>query len=575
MAFKYIPLFFSLFISSFCSAQDAYSYYLVYLKDKPLESYTLDKPLDFLSQEAISRRTKRKSEITLADIPVSQQYLSQLNDIKGVFIINKSKWLNAVEIRTGGDAAIIDQLKTLACVARIEFLGHIKERAKPEIEPLKDEDYLNAKKLIQKKKDSGAWMSTDAAYGRSLTQIAQIGINGLHTFSMAKDMHIAVFDAGFYNAYKVKGMEDLAMPDVIIRDYVDYDNSVWEDDRHGANVLSFMKTWHPGTYIGSAPFARYTLVRTENPTSEYPTEEVNWLFAAEFADSLGVDMIVSSLGYHTFDDSSLSHTHKQLDGKTSIIAQAANMAYARGILIVTSAGNEGGKKWHKIGTPSDAAGVLGIGACDDHGFHANFSSVGPSADGRVKPDYLAMGLKAIVASPAGIYGGNGTSYATPIFGGAMACLINAFPEKSFDELKQALLLSATHKSKPDSAYGYGLPDFTLAMHILGYFNSTDTIADFFYVKSNPVFFQDLGIYFRSKDAQTIKISIKGKRKKNMRSLAHETYKLKAGEWLHEDILFKLYSKEKKKKKKYKLQELVLLIETSGGTIQKTIRLSYD
>jgi serine protease AprX len=557
------------------AAEDSTSYYFVYLKDKPASEYNIEQPGTFLSAKAIERRKKRKSTIDQSDLPVSGEYLQKVASIQGVTVINRSKWLNAVEIKTNGDRHLIEQLKAFHFVLKIEFLGRIKDRIKPLIEPPLDEDYKKARKLAEDKRDNTFKQLSKEDYGKSWQHNRQIGIDGLHRNNLGDNIHIAIFDAGFFNAYKVKGMEDLLLPDVIIRDFVDYDNSVWEDDRHGANVLGFMKTWNPGTYIGSAPMARYSLMRTENPTSEFPTEEVNWLFAAEFADSLGVDMIVSSLGYHTFDDPALSHTHQQLDGKTSIIAKAANHAYQKGIMVVTSAGNEGSGKWHKIGTPSDAPGVLGIGACDEHGFYVSFSSVGPSADKRVKPDFLTMGYKVSVASPNGVYSGNGTSYSTPIFGGAMACMIRAFPGKSYEEIRWAMRMSATHSSKPDSAYGYGLPDYTLASHILGYFHPTDTFGDLLYNKPEPVFFQDLGIFFRSKSAQTVRVTIKGQRKKKMKNIFHQSYRLKAGEWILESALFDIYKKETRKKRKQHLQFLVLTIETESGTVQKTISLNYD
>lgn len=574
MVYRYLTLLLFFTFSSICFSQDSTSYYFVYLRDKPLASYSLDRPLEFLSKEAVDRRMRRGGVIEIADIPVYQPYLEQVAKIRGVKIINKSKWMNAIEVKVEGGSSLTE-LRALSFVSDISFLGRIRDRTKPGIDRIDNAYYDQARELAIEKRDSTPKSPTEADYARSLVQDRMIGIPGLHQYSLGKHMHIAVFDAGFFNAYKVEGMQDLLLPEMIIRDYVDYDNSVWEDDRHGANVLGFMKTWNPGTYIGSAPMARYTLIRTENATSEYPTEEVNWLFAAEFADSLGVDMIVSSLGYHTFDDASLSHTYDQLDGKSSIVAKTANLAFARGILLVTSVGNEGNGKWRRIGTPSDAPSVIGIGACDENGFRAQFSSVGPSADKRVKPDFIVMGYKAMVASPNGIYNGNGTSYSTPIFGGAIACLIQACPDKSFSEIKQALQLSATHYSHPDSLYGYGLPDFTLALHILGKFSPADTMNDLFYTRPGQLFFQDLGIHFRSKASQNVKITIMGMRKTKLRSVHKKTYRLKPGEWIHEDALFSIYKKEIRKKRKHKLQSLILKVETDNGTIQKTIRLIYD
>ena len=563
------------FLSYASRAHDSTSYYLIYLKDKQLSEYHISRPGEFLSQQAIERRIKKNISIQYSDLPVSGAYIRQVSAVRGVRIIHQSKWLNAIEISSKGKSSAIDSIRALPCVSGIEFLGRIKDRHKPAIEPVAPSYHEKARNLQKIKNDLTENNMAIPDHGKSSLQSELIGIDRLHGQTYGNGVHIAVFDAGFFNAYQVPGMEDLLMPDVIIRDFVDYDNSVWEDDRHGANVLGFMKTFSPGRYIGSAPLARYTLVRTENPTSEYPTEEVNWLFGAEFADSLGVDLIVSSLGYHTFDDPSLSHTHAQLDGKTSIVARAANFAYEKGIMLVTSAGNEGGSKWRRIGTPSDAPGVIGIGACDKNGFHAGFSSYGPSADGRVKPDFLSLGQQAMVASPAGFYQSNGTSYATPIVGGAVACLMAAFPDKTREEIRNALMQSATHFSQPDSAYGYGLADFNLAMNILGKFNDgRDTSGDFLYTKTSPVFFQDMGIHFRSKTSQKVRITIKGLRKKRLKSILKMSYVLEAGEWLHDSTLLSFYKKESRKKRKHKVRELIVSIETSNGSFLKTIHLHY-
>jgi hypothetical protein len=203
--------------------------------------------------------------------------------------------------------------------------------------------------------------------------------------------------------------------------------------------------------------------------------------------------------------------------------------------------------------------------------------VGPCADGRVKPDFIVLGQRATVASPTGVYNGNGTSYSTPIFGGATACLMSAFPNKEREEIKAALRQSATHFCAPDSFYGYGLPDFQLAMNLLGQFdlNGGDTTGDLFYAKEKPVFFQDLSVHFRSKSSQEVKISIQGKRKKKMKQVYKMRYDLKPGEWIHDGKLLQIYNKEKRKKRKYKFKELILLVETANGSIQKTIRLNYE
>lgn len=573
----FVVITFGLF-STACFSKDSTSYYFVYLKDKKGTEYSLDNPFAFLSPAAIQRRflTAASKEVPdtleFSDLPVSTKYMVELANIGGIKIMHASKWLNAVEISTepGQD---ISKVKALPFVNKVEFLGTIRNWDMPEIDSIKPQYYDKATALQNKKNDTSFRQYRVDDYGKSYRQNSLLNTDYLQAFNMGRNMHIAVLDAGFRNAYRVNGMEDLLMPDVIIRDFVDYDNSVWENDEHGAKVLSFMKTFDPGNYIGSAPMARYTLLRTEIGNREYPVEEVNWLFAAEFADSLGVDLIVSSLGYHTFDDPSLSHTHSQLDGKTSIVAQAANMAHRKGIMVITSAGNEGLQKWHKIGTPADAIGVMSVGACDENGFHVGFSSCGPSADNRVKPDFTSMGFRAMVASPLGIYGGNGTSYSTPILSGAVACLMQACPGKTFEEIKTAIQMSSSHYFYPDSAYGYGIPDFRLALNMLGKFKPSDTATDIFYERTDPTYFQNLGIHFWSKKEQTVKVTITGIQKKKNRKISTKTFNMKAGSWLHEGMLMQIYQEESKKHKK-RLQSVTLTIETASGTYQKTISLMY-
>lgn len=550
-------------------AEDSSSYYLVYFKDKNNSSFSIQNPEAFLSSKAISRRVKRNILIEEKDLPVNILYLNGLRSEKSR-VINSSKWLNAALISCKTDKDI-EILKTLEYVKGYTYLGRLENKKTSKVESI-DNDYIELGKELQalKKSYTNANFS-EKDYNKSFKQNNIIGIPGLHAKTgVMQDFHIAVFDAGFRNAYKVKGMEDLLTDNTIVRDFVDYDNSVWEDDQHGCNVLSFLKTFNPGNYIGSAPFAHYSLMRTEIGNSESKVEEVNWLLAAEFADSIGVDMIAASVGYHTFDETGLNYTHKQLDGKTSIIAQAANEAYKRGILIVCSAGNEGSKPWRKIGTPADAASTIAIGSCDETGFHSSFSSVGLSADNRIKPDFIAPGYKVTVASVGGFYYGNGTSYATPIFAGAMANLLYLFPEKSFEELKNAVRLSATHRELPDSAYGYGIPDFDLAACMLGKCDSVNLLKDYFYMKYQAVMFQDLNIHFRSSVNQSIKITVLVSNGEKEKSIYRKRYSLKSGEWFFSDIVLQLSSSKKKKRmKKSFVKTLTIVFETENGVYRRS------
>ncbi len=562
MTHKYLFsfLFFLLFLN--IKAQDSTSYYLVYFKDKPQAKVQILTPQNFLSEKALARRKKYNVAITEADAPLEESYIKQIANLQNIAIHNKSKWLNAVEIKSNANVDL-KTLKALNFVNKIEFLGRIKniEQAKPFTEVQSDVDVFIYPKFEQND------------YKNSFNQNNLINIILLHQkYILANNIYIGVLDAGFNNACKINGLEQLSV-NTITKDFVTHDNSVWEDDQHGANCLAFMATYAL-KYIGTAPFAQYLLCRTEDAATEYPTEEVNWLAAAEFADSCGVDMIVSSLGYTQFDDKKLGHTHDDLDGKTSIIAQAANLAYSKGIMVITSAGNEGDDTWHKIGTPADATGVISVGATDNIGIHAPFSSYGYSADRRIKPDFVSMGYKAIVASPKGYYEGNGTSYATPILAGAVACLMQAYPNAPLLDIKKALQLSASHAQMPDTAYGYGLPDMALAAHILGNVLNKDSTKDLMYEPPANNYWQQQTIHFKSTTTQTVEIKIVGtrKRKNKEKQLFEDKINLKSGEWVHNYSIHQIIQKQKKVGKRKKLSKLAVIITTQTATYNRILTL---
>ncbi|HEY1045516.1 MAG TPA: S8 family serine peptidase [Bacteroidia bacterium] len=543
---------------------DSLSYYLVYFKDKGNSTYSIERPWEFLSESSINRRLKFNIQINETDLPVSTAYWESLKFGSGVSLINKSKWLNAAQI-TCDNSKSLSFILSLPYVSKIEFVGSVPKDRKPNIAEIAPSYYSKSEKLKQSKLQFPNDSFTPSLYGQSYSHNQVINLPYLHNRGFTgKGIHIAVFDAGFNEAYKVEGMEDLLDEDMVIRDFVDYDNSVWEDDKHGANVLGFMKTFAPGKYIGSAPFAKYSLMRTEIGAHEVLVEEVNWLIAAEFADSLGVDIIIGSLGYHTFDDPKLSHTFSQLNGQTTIVARAANFASERGIAIICSAGNEGAGKWKRIGTPADALHAIAIGACQNDGFYAGFSSVGPSFDRRIKPDFSVPGMKIKVASPGGYYNGNGTSYATPIFAGAFACLMQFRPLLKPDTILSYIQKSSTHYTLPDSLYGNGIPDFGLSLCRLGYWNQGD-ISDVFWSKKDAVFFQDVNLYFWSYTDQSVKITVRGKSKKKLKVLYRSKQKVEAGRWLHSDVLFLIIQGKGPKKSKRALKQIEITLETEHGS----------
>jgi len=280
---------------------------------------------------------------------------------------------------------------------------------------------------------------------------------------------IAVFDAGFNSINKIPSFIKHQANGLLTYGYdiAGLDNVLNIKDNHGTAVTSCIGAYDKGKYIGSAPKANLILFRTEFAATEYPIEELNWCKAAELADSVGVDMISSSLGYNQYDDKSLSYTHKDLDGKTSYVSLAARVASEKGIIVLNSAGNSGDNKWRKIGTPSDVASVLTVGAADKKGKPGSFSSHGYNALGDVKPDIAALGVLASVANPGGsYYQGYGTSYATPIAAGGVACLVQAFPTTHPDSIKNAIRITASQSVSPDTLLGYGIAQFKTAADYL-------------------------------------------------------------------------------------------------------------
>ncbi|MCC6817892.1 MAG: S8 family serine peptidase [Bacteroidia bacterium] len=557
------------------SISDSSSYFFITFKDKTGTNYTLDKPWEFLSVRSIDRRNKYGIPLDQTDLPINSSYISSISLHKEIKVLNQSKWLNGIEIRVA-DNRSLDLIRQLPFIEKITFLGRIKHLPKLEKKPINANFKARADSLKQLKAQYSQLDFSDENYKYTFSQNAIIGIPFLHNFGFfrAQKQLIAVFDAGFYEAYKVKGMEDLLDPSTVTLDLVDYDSSVWEDDSHGAKVLSFMKTFHPGYYIGTAPFAEYALFRTEIGNQEYPVEEVNWLFAAEYADSMGVDLISSSVGYHAFDDPSLSYKYSDLNGKNSLISKAARLASEKGMAVICSAGNEGNNSWGKISTPADVAEVMTIGACDLKGFYTNFSSKGPSSDGRIKPDFSVPGYKVNVASPGGYYAGNGTSYSTPMFAGAFACLMGSLPYIKPDSIRKLLMRSASHFRYPDTLYGYGIPDFGLAycMATGKGVNFGDT-AEEIWVKTPSIFHQDLNIYIRSLKNQKVKITIKTDKGSKMKTIASKTYRSTAGQWLHCDLAFQIINHiGSKRKKKREIKRMIIIIETEDGTYQRQFTL---
>jgi len=465
---KKIVLLIVFFLSAGLYAQeDAW----VYFTDKPDAETYLANPLTMLTQRALDRRAAQGIALDQKDVPVSQAYIDQIP--ASVTVMAKSKWLNAVHVR--GGIAEIQQLTSLAFVNHISFANQS----------------LNGKPRPNRSPRTAKTLETDVVfnYGDSANQIQMLNGHLLHQQNFTgQGKYIAVLDAGFPGVDVVQPFKRLRDNGQILGGYnfVDRSDDFYTRNSHGTMVLSTMGGYVPGQLVGTAPDASYYLFITEDADNENPIEESLWVEAAEEADRLGVDVINTSLGYFDYDNPSYSYTYGQMDGQTSFIARGADVAFTRGMVVVVSAGNSGDTVDFHIGTPADAANVLTVGAVDASGVHAGFSSIGPSADGRVKPDVDAQGVADTVASPNGsVVTGSGTSFSGPIIAGMMATFWSAVPSLTNAQLIEAVKESASLWGAPTDDMGYGIPDFSFALD-LAQLSVPKNTAGAFVVYPNPM-----------------------------------------------------------------------------------------
>jgi subtilisin family serine protease len=333
----------------------------------------------------------------------------------------------------------------------------------------------------------------NSLYGASFRQIEMMNGHLLHQAGAhGEGILLGILDAGFLDADSLPAFAELRARNGIVftRDLAYNDGDVYHDHWHGRSVLSCIAGHLPGQLLGTAPGVDVALLRTEVAETEYPWEEDNWVSGAELADSLGCDVLNSSLGYTQFDDSTMDHAYADLDGLTLRISIAAGIAARKGMIPVNSAGNSGGGPWHYIGAPADAIDILAVGAVGEDRQQAPFSSFGPSADGRVKPDVSAMGFRTVGLGAGGELALiNGTSFSSPLVAGSTACLWQLHPDATAQRIMAAVRASASQHDGPDASLGYGIPDFWRAHLLLGGTDLTDLRAsDFFQVW--PVPFSD-------------------------------------------------------------------------------------
>jgi subtilisin family serine protease len=429
--------------------------YWVKFKDKNGSPYTVGNPSAFLTAKSIARRTNQNIAIDVTDIPVNQTYINQVN-ATGAQVFQRSKWINAA-IVVVSNATQLGAINSLTCVLSSSPVGRYKRMT---------EDVISSPTISNHR----AAKTTSFNYGPSLTQNSMIGTDCMHDLGFrGENMMIAVIDAGFSQVNINQVFDSLRNENRLLgtRDFVAGNNSVFEDDSHGANVLSCIVGNSPGNLIGTGPKASVWLLRSEDVGSEKLIEENNWIVAIEFADSVGVDIANTSLGYNTFDNASNNHVYADLDGKTSEASIAATMAARKGMFLVHAAGNEGAGAWQFINIPSDADSICTVGAVNGSGVHSSFSSIGPTADGRIKPEVSTMGEGAYVCLPGYFFSaGNGTSYASPIMAGAVACLWQANPTTTNMQVLEAIKATASKSTNPDNQYGWGIPNMCAAHNYL-------------------------------------------------------------------------------------------------------------
>ena len=444
----------------FAQAQIATNIYWVQFTDKNDSPYSIDNPSEYLSQRALDRRARLGIEIDEYDIPVNPQYLQAVADC-GAQLLNPSKWLNGVSVYTNSQA-VVDAINQLEFVEVVRNCPNFPEAQRDKEIWLENE----------MKPSAANTRGSRGYYGGAETQVQQINADKLHELGYdGTGVYVAVLDGGFV------GTPDQTCFDAMrnegrllgVRDFVYGSESVYSQSTHGTSCLSTMAAYDPNNMVGTAPKASYLLIHTEDGNGENIVEEYNWVSGAELADSLGVDVCSTSLGYIDFDMPQWDHHFPDYDGHTAPMTIGAEIAASRGIICTNSAGNEGGGTC-TLGIPADAEHIITVGAVDDQGDRASFSSVGPTYDGRIKPDVMAMGEDTYVASGypgwQPYYTGSGTSFSNPVLAGAVACLRQACPNASVQEICDALRAVGNNANNPDSYNGYGIPDFLAALNML-------------------------------------------------------------------------------------------------------------
>lgn len=451
--------------------QDAW----IYLTDKPNVASSLANPISILTQKAIDRKQHHNIAIDERDVPVNEAYIADLKTQTGITVMAKSKWFNSVHVR--GTEADINALDALTYVDSIDFADKSLNSGSREFHAQDKYDNFEQQVVF--------------TYGNTQNQVEMINADNLHVDDFTGEgITIAVMDSGFPNVNTIGAFQRLRDNGDLLDgyDFVTRNTDVYANtaSSHGTRVLSDMAGYIQDQFVGTAPDASYYLFLTEDVSSENPVEESYWVEAAERADSLGVDMINTSLGYRVFDNSNYDYTPADMNGQVAFISKGASIAVEKGILVVVSAGNAGATTWQTVGAPADSPDVLSVGAVDANGNYVAFSSQGGTAQvGYQKPDVVARGgASYVVDQNNNITQNNGTSFSSPILCGGIASLWQAIPDASPTEVMDYVRQSASQYTTPEDLLGYGIPDLDLAKNIA--LSLDESLRPAFSIYPNPV-----------------------------------------------------------------------------------------
>lgn len=461
----------------------------VFFTDKGNETQSyFQKPSIVVSEKSLKRRAKVLSQeniISENDLPVNQNYIDQIKSL-GFQLKQKTKWFNGIS--GWATKTELTQFANLPFVKQLDIVYKFrKDNFEEEIHnDMPEESNQNISKPTG---------TNSFNYGQSLTQVNIISVPQVHDLGYTGNgITICMMDAGFdkWTTHQVfSTMNVIATWDFVNGD-PDVENGIdMGEGSHGTSTLSLIGGFYEGQLIGPAFGAEFILAKTENTESETPIEEDNWLAAMEWADSIGVDLTSTSLGYIDFDPPYPSYTWMDMDGNTCRITNSADYAVSLGIFVVNSAGNSGYDVHNTLGAPSDGDSVIAVGSVNSSGIRSGFSSVGPTVDGRIKPDLMAMGSNNYVACNASnnCYSswGSGTSWSCPMVAGAAALLLEADPSLTPMQLAALMKSTASKSTNPDNLYGWGIINTYAALQLLltNADNTNKAPEDFYLFQNYP------------------------------------------------------------------------------------------